>query len=582
MPPSMKFEALAVVAAVVLAALYPQLAAARLARAQHWLAAVARRRRLSVLLCFTTALVVRVGLLPIMPAPAPAFQDDFSYLLAADTFAHLRLANPPHPMWTHFESFHIIFHPTYASMYPPAQGLLLLAGRVLGHPFVGVAVSLGLMCAAICWMLQAWLPPGWALLGGLLPVTRIGMFTYWANSYCGGAVAAIGGALVLGAWPRIVRRQRLGDVLLLGLGLAILANSRPYEGFILALPVALSLFLWMLGSRRPPPKILLPRVVLPVLLLLATTGGGMGYYFSRVTGNPIHMPYRVNRATYGVAPYFLWQTPNAEPAYRHAVMRDFYLHIELPAYQRMRSATGFARETAIKFLVIWGFYLGPVLTIPLFALRWTLRDRRVRWLLVAGAVSLAGTAVVTFFIPHYVAVMTAIIIALVLQGMRHVRVWRPEGRPIGLALVRALVVVSVLLVPVHAWLWARRDPATLESMGPQRARILTRLEALPDRHLVIVRYQPQHDPLQEWVYNGADIDGSKVVWARDMGREHNEELIRYYKDRRVWVVEVDDRTAKLDAYPMTDSKTASALIPVPSPHDSVSGGRHCALPDTGK
>jgi hypothetical protein len=96
----------------------------------------------------------------------------------------------------------------------------------------------------------------------------------------------------------------------------------------------------------------------------------------------------------------------------------------------------------------------------------------------------------------------------------------------------------------------------------------------PDRQLVIVRYQAQHDPLQEWVYNGADIDGSKVIWARDMGPEQNEELIRYYRDRRVWVVEVDDRAAKVEAYPMTKPNTTSKKISMPLSSDFVSGRQH--------
>ena len=33
----------------------------------------------------------------------------------------------------------------------------------------------------------------------------------------------------------------------------------------------------------------------------------MAYFFWRTTGSPVRMPYQVNRATYGIAPYFIWQ-----------------------------------------------------------------------------------------------------------------------------------------------------------------------------------------------------------------------------------------------------------------------------------
>jgi hypothetical protein len=559
--------------AIAAAFAWPRLGSTWYACIERAFGRLARRQGLAVAAVGCAALVLRLAILPFFPIPLPFVPDDFSFLLAADTFAHGRLTNPTPVMWTHFETIHISMQPTYMSMYFPAPGLLLAAGKVLfGHPWYGLLIASALMCAAICWMLQAWLPPAWALLGGVLAILRLGLFSYWINTYTGGgAIAAIGGALVLGALPRLMRTARLGYGLLMAAGIILLALTRPYEGLLLCLPVAAVLGRWaFFGENRPRPAVLVRRAALPLALMVAATAW-MGYYDYRAFGSPLTLPYTVNRATYATAPYYVWQSKRPAPVYRHESLQRFYADFEPREVGKIQSLSGFIRETLIKLEFGVMFFAGFALLPPLIMLRRVILDRRMRFLILCVLVLMAGVGIEIYLVPHYLAPFTAAFYAIGLQAMRHLRLWSPEGKPVGAMLVRLTVTLCFVLaglrlfagplnLKVAEWPpaeWADRWYGP-DHFGMERARIEAGLEQLPGPQLAIVRYSPQHYPLDEWVYNAADIDGSKVVWAREMDAADNLELIHYYRDRKVWLVEPDVLPPTVSPYPVPAQLAAAA------------------------
>ena len=552
---------------------WPRLGSACFARIERPFARLARKQGLSICVAGFAALLLRLAILPVIPIPLPFAADDFSFLLAANTFLHGRLANPTPAMWTHFETIHVTMWPTYQSMYFPAQGLLLAAGKLLfGNPWFGILLSSALMCAAICWMLQAWLPPAWALLGGLLSVLHLALFSYWVNTYhAAGCISALGGALVLGAMPRLIKTARFRYGMSMAVGIVLLAGTRPYEGLLLCLPVAFVLGRWMLfGKNRPSAVLLLRRSAAPLALVIAAAAW-MGYYAYRAFGNPLTLPYSVDRAQYAIAPYYVWQSPRPEPAYRHEEMRHFYHEDEADYYFKIHKRSMFLPLTLGKASGGLQFFAGTALLIPIIMARRVFLDRRIRLLLVCVLVLAAGLSIEIYMLPHYLAPFTVAFYAIGLQAMRHLRLWRPEGRRAGLAMVRLSVALCCLMAglrlcaaplnllpaewPPYHWNFPWYGPA---HYGTDRARIEAQLQQLPGKELVIVRYTPEHNPLDEWVYNAADIDGSKVVWAREMDAVDNLELFHYYPDRKVWLAEPDAQPASVSPYPVPQQLTAAS------------------------
>ena len=560
---TLEFGATALAVAISFA--WPQIGAGIYSRIEEKLAKLARKKGLSVIAAGAGVIVLRLALLPWFPIPLPFVPDDFSFLLASDTFAHGRLANPTPAMWMHFESIHITMQPTYMSMYFPGQGLLLAAGQAfLGHPWFALLLVDGLFCAALCWMLQAWLPAGWAMLGSWIAIIRLGVFSDWINTYhTGGSLAALGGALVFGSLPRVLKTARLRYWLLMGIGVVLVEYTRPYEGLFICLPAAVVLVRWAIKGKYREGGIVLLRGAVAFLIVVAAGGAWIGYYDLKAFGKATTLPYTVDRATYAIAPYYVWQEPRPEPVYRHAALRDFY-EGEMGFYRQIHSLSGFVPYTLIKAKLTIQFYTGFVLIPPLIMMRRLFLDRRIRFLVICVMCLAAGLLIEIYLLPHYVAPFVSAFYAIGLQAMRHLRIWKPEGRPMGPAMVRWTVTICIILAglrcfskplglsppvwPPNNWIFSWIGP---DHFGAERAKIEKRLEDMPGPQLVIVHYEKDHYALDEWVYNRADIDGARVIWGREMDPAENEKLLHFYGNRKAWLVEPDAIPVRMTPYSAT-------------------------------
>jgi hypothetical protein len=417
--------------------------------------------------------------------------------------------------------------------------MVLALGQLLGHPWIGVLLTAAAMASAFVWALKAWVPARWAFFAGVLAALRLCVASYWINSYWGGAVAAIGGALLLGAFGRTRRRPSLAMGIFLGLGVAILFNSRPYESVFFCLPVAVAILFWLRRAFREPrtKRAALRLVVIPVSVLLLFTGGLMARYNWRLTGHATLPPYAYDARLHDRAALFVWQTPKPAIHYDNAEMENFYNQFERLNYDRSWAAlqSVFADKWEHCSLA----FLWPACWLLVPGVFFLFRDRRFRFLLLTLLAVLFGYGLVVWPGPHYIAPAAAILFAVLVQSIRHLRTIRIFHRPVGAALSRAIFLALVVDVSLLVSQRLGDSQGWGGSGLSDRADLLQELESTPGKHVVLVRYGRDHSVHEEWVFNAADIDASKVIWARDLPGERNDQLLRYYPDRTIWLAMPD-------------------------------------------
>ncbi len=474
--------------------------------------------------------LLRAVMLAKHPVPSPDVYDEFSHLLVADTLRHFRLANPAHALPQFFETFFVLQRPTYSSIYPIGQGLVLAMGwNLFGLPWAGVLLSTAALCSLCYWMLRGWTTPGWALLGGVLAVMEFGPLCAWTNNYWGGGYTAAAGCLVFGALPRLRQEHRLRDAGLLGLGLGMHLLSRPFESIFLLLSAVL--FLLPDWRRMAKPAVAAALVCVPAVGLVLAQN-------KQVTGSWATLPYALSQYQYGVPASFTFE---AHPTPHHALTEEQEMDYRMQrSFVNLRNgeteSVGSYLQRLIYRIRFYRFYFyAPLYVAAVFFLP-GLREYRFLWVALTILIFSLGTNFYPLFLAHYVAALTCLFVLIGVEGLRRLSLWRagPEA-------ARVLVCLCALQ---FAWSWASdRFP-----VPEQRIAINRQLASVPGKLLVFVRYWPNHIFQNEWVYNAADIDGSRVVWARDLGDAEDAKLREYYSDRTLLLLEADARPPRLGPY----------------------------------
>lgn len=215
----------------------------------------------------------------------PAYHDEFSYLLQAETFRAGRLSWPPQTAGGDaFHQIHVLNRPRTASRYFPWTGIWILPFLMAGLPIAGHWLAGALACMLFHRVLRTLISLQAANIGGLLLAFSPGLALF-SNLLLAHHPTMLALSVFLWAIQGVLSRGRWPMAAAAGIALTCAMLGRPMTAAGFALPFGLVLLKRLVLPITPAQRMLTARTLICMALPLLAGFAALAVMNQNITGN---------------------------------------------------------------------------------------------------------------------------------------------------------------------------------------------------------------------------------------------------------------------------------------------------------
>jgi len=452
----------------------------------------------------------------------PRIHDEHCYLIQSRMIAAGRLWMPQHPLADFFDTFYMLVHPVYASIYFPGTALLNAPFVRLGCPYWTMPVLVAGLTVALTYRVTTLLIDGVA--GWIAVAMALGAYGLreFSTMVMAQAPMALFGVLILWAWLNWRKEHRLPWAIVLGICCGWAAITRPVDALAFALPVAMAM---LLDWRQIPPWRRLATIVL--ILAAAAPFFALQAILNRgTTGSLLSTPYQLYLQQDMPGSGFGFHPFNAatRPLSTLPQKTQYWQTVRLDEI-RQHTLRHLPADLAWRTVVIALCTLpSGILALLLLAVPFSLKDRRRSIVLCAAPLFLLIYLFNPFFLAHYPVPLVPVMAFAIALAVNVLTQGRDSFLP--------LMILAVCIASLPEFRHDIHD-GTIPAMPISKLAHDQLASHVQAPAVVLFRFAPTDKSVEEPVYNDDVIwpDDAPIIRAHDLG-PRNIEIARYYAAHR--------------------------------------------------